>query len=251
MNKCDNTFSGFMEKLTSLVAQLDGGPGLVTSVAGALRDVCGGTVLLWDAKGAMLVNKRDKRLEGEQDMFAALFHAVKNLERFAYNLTMESLLEPVAHEKVQQTFASALPLVCGLEKLGVLCVVTPQPIQEDALKWACEGSAMVCGLSLKAYGQQQAGQKKTQAHAVKQALDSLTFSELEATLEVFRALGGTEGRLIASHLAKDKPITRSAIVNALRKLQSASIVETRSLGAKGTYIKVKNMALLDELNKFN
>ena len=33
-------------------------------------------------------------------------------------------------------------------------------------------------------------------------------------------------------------ITRSVIVNALRKLESAGIIESKSLGMKGTYIKV-------------
>ena len=44
-------------------------------------------------------------------------------------------------------------------------------------------------------------------------------------------------------------ITRSVIVNALRKFESAGVIESRSLGMKGTYIKVLNSALLDELGK--
>jgi transcriptional pleiotropic repressor len=44
-------------------------------------------------------------------------------------------------------------------------------------------------------------------------------------------------------------ITRSVIVNALRKFESAGVIESRSLGMKGTYIKVLNLKLLDELKK--
>ncbi|MCL8209092.1 MAG: GTP-sensing pleiotropic transcriptional regulator CodY, partial [Actinomycetia bacterium] len=36
---------------------------------------------------------------------------------------------------------------------------------------------------------------------------------------------------------------RSVIVNALRKLESAGVVETRSLGMKGTRIRVLNPRL--------
>lgn len=42
-------------------------------------------------------------------------------------------------------------------------------------------------------------------------------------------------------------ITRSVIVNALRKLESAGVIESRSLGMKGTYIKVLNDKFLNAL----
>jgi len=42
-------------------------------------------------------------------------------------------------------------------------------------------------------------------------------------------------------------ITRSVIVNALRKFESAGVIESRSSGMKGTYIKVVNDVVFDEL----
>jgi len=44
-------------------------------------------------------------------------------------------------------------------------------------------------------------------------------------------------------------ITRSVIVSALRKFESAGVIESRSLGMKGTYIKVLNDYLFDELKR--
>ena len=46
-------------------------------------------------------------------------------------------------------------------------------------------------------------------------------------------------------------ITRSVIVNALRKFESAGVIESKSLGMKGTYIKVKNEYLIDEVKKID
>lgn len=40
---------------------------------------------------------------------------------------------------------------------------------------------------------------------------------------------------------------RSVIVNALRKFESAGVIESRSSGMKGTYIKVLNDVVFDEL----
>lgn len=39
------------------------------------------------------------------------------------------------------------------------------------------------------------------------------------------------------------------IVNALRKFESAGVIESRSSGMKGTYIKVLNDAVFDEIQK--
>ena len=44
-------------------------------------------------------------------------------------------------------------------------------------------------------------------------------------------------------------ITRSVIVNALRKLESAGVIESRSLGMKGTRIKIINSKFKEELGK--
>lgn len=87
---------------------------------------------------------------------------------------------------------------------------------------------------------------------VKSALNILSYSELLAVLHVFKELQSTDTSIvIASKIAKENNITRSAIVNALRKLESARLIETRSLGMKGTYIKVLNGYLIDELEKLD
>ncbi|MFB8734491.1 hypothetical protein ACEQPO_13015 [Bacillus sp. SL00103] len=56
---------------------------------------------------------------------------------------------------------------------------------------------------------------------------------------------------MASKIADRVGITRSVIVNALRKLESAGVIESRSLGMKGTYIKVLNNKFLIELENLN
>lgn len=86
--------------------------------------------------------------------------------------------------------------------------------------------------------------KKT---VVQLALSSLSYSEMEAVRNILNELEGNEGLLIASKIADKAGITRSVIVNALRKLESAGTIESRSLGMKGTYIKILNDKLLEDL----
>ena len=54
---------------------------------------------------------------------------------------------------------------------------------------------------------------------------------------------------MASKIADRVGITRSVIVNALRKLESAGVIESRSSGMKGTYIKVLIDVIFDELEE--
>ena len=84
--------------------------------------------------------------------------------------------------------------------------------------------------------------------AVQVAIGTLSYSEQEAIEHIFAELNGPEGLLVASKVADRVGITRSVIVNALRKFESAGVIESKSLGMKGTYIRVLNEYLLDEIN---
>lgn len=82
---------------------------------------------------------------------------------------------------------------------------------------------------------------------VQMAMRALSFSEVESIKHIIEDLGGPDGVVVASRVADRVGVTRSVIVNALRKLSSAGIIESRSLGMKGTYIKVISTLFLEEL----
>ena len=81
------------------------------------------------------------------------------------------------------------------------------------------------------------------------ALATLSYSEAEAAINILNELNGNEGLLVASKIADRVGITRSVIVNALRKFESAGVIDSKSLGMKGTYIKIKNEYLMEEVQK--
>lgn len=78
-------------------------------------------------------------------------------------------------------------------------------------------------------------------------MGTLSYSETEAMVHIFDELNGLEGVLVASKIADKVGITRSVIVNALRKFESAGVIESRSSGMKGTYIKVLNDYIYQEI----
>lgn len=99
---------------------------------------------------------------------------------------------------------------------------------------------------LRAVNEEEAEESRKVAD-VKSAIKTLSVSEVEAIVHIFDELNGMEGILVASKIADRVGITRSVIVNALRKLESAGVIVSKSSGMKGTYIKVENNALYDEI----
>ena len=101
---------------------------------------------------------------------------------------------------------------------------------------------------LRAVNEENAEEQR-KVNVVKSAINTLSFSEMEAIVHIFDELNGMEGILVASKIADRVGITRSVIVNALRKFESAGVIESRSSGMKGTYIKVLNDVVFDEVKE--
>lgn len=85
---------------------------------------------------------------------------------------------------------------------------------------------------------------------VTSVLQTLTYSETKAMLRVLDQLPeATGGVLVASRIAEEFGVTRSTVVNALRKFASGGVIETRSLGMKGTLVRLLHGLTVDTLRK--
>lgn len=110
-----------------------------------------------------------------------------------------------------------------------------------------EYGTTVVGLEMLRAVNEESAEEERKVQIVRSAISTLSFSELEAIVHIFEELDGSEGILVASKIADRVGITRSVIVNALRKFESAGVIESRSSGMKGTYIKVINDVVFEEL----
>ena len=115
----------------------------------------------------------------------------------------------------------------------------------------CEYGATVVGLEMMNSVSNENAEDERNKKIVKSAIKTLSASELQAVKAVFAEMDGTEGILVASRIADNTGITRSVIVNALKKFDSAGVISTRSSGMKGTKIKVLNEVVFDELRKID
>lgn len=114
----------------------------------------------------------------------------------------------------------------------------------------CELGATIVGMEV-AKGIYEEEQADTRGRdAVAMAIDKLSYSELAAVKNIFAELTDDDSLLVASKVAEKYSITRSVIVSAMRKLESAGVIESRSLGRKGTRIKITNRYLRHELESY-
>ncbi len=141
------------------------------------------------------------------------------------------------------------PIEIAGERLGtVFSYRDAKPFDiEDII--VSEYGTTVVGLEMMRSVDEENAEEARKRQVVKSAFSTLSFSELEAIIHIFEELDGNEGILVASKIADRVGITRSVIVNALRKFESAGVIESRSSGMKGTYIKVLNDFIFEELEE--
>ena len=156
-----------------------------------------------------------------------------------------------AEENVEKYQAIITPIDIAGERLGTLFLYkagSGYNIDDIILS---EYGTTVVGLEMMRSVNEENAEETRKVNIVKSAIGTLSFSELEAITHIFEELDGNEGILVASKIADRVGITRSVIVNALRKFESAGVIESRSSGMKGTYIKVLNDVVFEELKKID
>lgn len=167
-----------------------------------------------------------------------------------FNITQDKLLEIFKYDiDSYEKLVTIVPINGSGKRLGTLVLARhEQEFNDDDLVMA-EYSATVVGLEIMRAEAEEIEEEARKKAVVQMVIDTLSYSELEAVEHIFNELDGPEGLLVASKIADRVGITRSVIVNALRKFESAGVIESRSLGMKGTHIKILNDRLLEELRK--
>lgn len=164
---------------------------------------------------------------------------LKSDERFVLNIENEY--------EDKNKITTIVPINGNRERLGTLILVSLDGEYTDEDIVLAEYSATIIGLEILRSKQLESEEDQRKNDVVDLAIHTLSYSEKEAVNHIFRELDGNEGLLVASRIADKVGITRSVIVNALRKLESAGVIKSRSLGMKGTRITILNDKLLEKL----
>ncbi len=231
----------------------------------SFKDLCSTMMNILDSN-VYVVSKRGKILgvslydhedsavvlsEGGEHFFSAEEQDnLMKINETLFNITQDKLIEVFKNDLGSYSkFVTIVPVIGNAQRLGTFIIARREKsyLEEDLI--LAEYVATIIGLEIiraKSDAHEEVVRKKA---VVQMAISTLSYSEFEAVIHIFEELNGEEGLLIASKIADKAGITRSVIVNALRKFESAGVIETRSLGMKGTYIRVLNELLLEELSK--
>jgi len=225
-------------------------------ICSVLSDVLDSNVIVLSKKGKVLgICNRDDIANLDELLSEMVGSRIDNdlNERFLNVLsTMENvnlLTFGFERPKSQGYKAIIVPIDISGERLGTLFIyrIDNEYSIDDII--LSEYGTTVVGLEMMRSVKEEDAENVRKKQIVKSAISTLSYSEIEAISHVFEELGNKEGVLVASKIADRVGITRSVIVNALRKFESAGVIESHSSGMKGTYIKVLNDAIFTELTK--
>lgn len=246
-------------KINAMLQNIEGNTVNFNRMAGVLSDILEANVYIVSRKGKLTGLALSQHIENpriksmlEERLFPEYYtNGLTNISITTANIDVESQYS-IFPEENKDLFASGLttivPVFGGGERLGTLILsrIDKEFGSEDLILG--EYSATVIGMEILRKKTEEMEEVARVEASVKMAMSSLSYSELEAIEHIFEELAGREGILVASKIADRAGITRSVIVNALRKLESAGIIESRSLGMKGTFIKVLNDKFLSALD---
>ena len=229
---------------------------IFNDICSVLSDILGSNVLVISRKGKVLgvgLNGNTEEISGLLvDRVGGYVDKMLNERLLSILSTKENVnLATLGFEDIDIKKYQAIitPIDIAGERLGTLFIYKEgNSFGIDDIILSEYGTTVV-GLEMMRSVNEENEEETRKVQIVKSAISTLSFSELEAITHIFDELEGTEGVLVASRIADRVGITRSVIVNALRKFESAGVIESRSSGMKGTYIKVLNDVVFDELKK--
>ena len=152
-------------------------------------------------------------------------------------------------ENIRRYQALVTPINIAGERLGTLFLYKYEDDYDIDDIIVSEYGTTVVGLEMMRSVHEENTEEIRKRQIVQSAISTLSATELEAILLILQEMKGEECTLVASRIADKAGITRSVIVNALRKFESAGVIESRSSGMRGTNIKVLNDCAFEELDR--
>ena len=190
----------------------------------------------------------------EESVFPPSYNeALLEIKETKANFHQESntcIFDPSLPCRFDNLMVTFVPVVGAGTRLGTLILTKFDQHFATSDLILAEHGATVVGMEIFCSWMEGLAEETRKKTAVQVALGTLSYSELDAVRHIFAELGKEEGLLVASKVADRVGITRSVIVNALRKFESAGVIEAHSLGMKGTYIRILNDRLLEELDRY-
>lgn len=243
-------------KINKLLHNNNSSKVVFNDICKVLSDILQSNVLVISKKGKVL---GIGRYEGVEEIHELLVDKVGSLIDLLLNERLLGILSTKENvnlqtlgfgmENIKKYQALVTPIDIAGERLGTLFLYKYEDDYEIDDIILSEYGTTVVGLEMMRSVHEENAEEARRQQIVQSAVSTLSVTELEAILLVFDEMKGNECTLVASRIADKAGITRSVIVNALRKFESAGVIESRSSGMRGTNIKVVNDCVFRELEQ--
>lgn len=243
-------------KIGRMIHNTSAGEDIFAELCRVLGEILDSNVLIADRKGLMLgmENGRAVPLSGSLLPLAPGEYVKPVLnERFFSSLSTKENVNLMtlgfSVSESRKYKAMLVPFDIAGERVGTMFLYRMGEEYEIDDIILAEYVSVVAGLEMQQSIREEEARRKQSLQAAKSAVRLLSFAELDAMKAVLKELSEGESLLVTSRVAEKTGITRSVIVNGLRKFESSGILEVRSLGMKGTRIRVLNDEIYGELEK--
>ena len=174
-----------------------------------------------------------------KDRFMSILSTKENVNLLTIGLECDNIIEYQA---------MVAPVCMSGKRLGTLFIYRKNDVFSIDDIILTEYGTTVIGLAMQRAESEEVSVEYHKEQDIRAAVKTLSRLEAHAMICVLEELGGKrKGILITSRLADKVGITRSVIVNALKKCESAGIIETKSSGMKGTTIHIVNDLLCEDI----
>ncbi|MEL7623431.1 MAG: GTP-sensing pleiotropic transcriptional regulator CodY [Clostridiales bacterium] len=233
-------------RLNQLLQKAAGQMISLTELAQSLRILTEAQVYILDGKGNLLGQAGEGEFSQTQILPEEVKEGVMKPQALEW-INNQMKAEANLARKGREGYCLVVPALGASGRIATVIYIRDEKNFESGDMLLAEYGANVAAMQIQRNLEQKLELDARKKTVVQLALEVLSYSELEAVKHIFNEIDGSEGFLVASKLAEEYRLTRSVIVNALRKLESAGVIDARSLGMKGTYIKVLNDFLYQEL----
>lgn len=222
-------------------------------------DIIGCNIYVFDLEGTITAYSIASKFECP---YTELSLREKRLPSYYFNLFNSMDDTPLAgqYEKIpvctyanvkvcefDDRYFSIYPIYLNCKKVAGLLLIRYGTNFSETDNILCEYARAIICLDLFQQKQLEIQQKSLDQAAVKLAVGSLSFSELRSVSAILEQLDGSEGCIFLNKIAEQCFATHSTVSGALKKLEAAGVISTKSQGVKGKYVKITNHNLYEEV----
>lgn len=232
----------------------------IDALTDKLCDIIGSNIYLFDTSGNIFAYSvapefncpytKCSLIDGKlPQYYMDLYNKINTSIVNRYQELPECTYKDVKECLFRNRYYSILPIFSNFKKAaGILFVKYETPfLPSDGI--LCEYIVAIVSLEMLRREQENIQQTSIEIAKAKVAVNSLTFNEIKAVKYIMKNIAGEEGEVFLKSVASHTYTTPSTVSSALKKLEVATVITTKSRGVKGKYIRILNENLMDELEQ--